>query len=48
MAGGPTYLVEVKDEQTSILIYRWSGEAPNEYDALRIAERELAKEREAV
>lgn len=48
MAGGPTYLVEVKDEHTGILIYRWSGEAPNEYEALAFAERELAREREHV
>jgi hypothetical protein len=45
MAGGPVYVVEIRDQQTGILIYRWSGEAPNEYDALRIAERELQAER---
>ena len=46
MAGGPTYLVEVIDEQSGILIFRWSGEAPNEHDALRLAEQKLAAERE--
>jgi len=46
MAGGPVYVVVVSDERTGIPIYRWSGEAPNEYDALRFAERELAKETE--
>jgi len=33
------------DEQTGIVIYRWSGNAPNEYDALTLAKTELEKER---
>jgi hypothetical protein len=45
MAGGPEYLVEIKDSQTGILIYRWSGYAANEYDALALAERNLESER---
>jgi hypothetical protein len=45
MAGGPVYLVEILDEQTGIVIYRWSGNAPNEYDALTLAKTELEKER---
>ena len=44
MAGGPEYLVEIKDALTGILIYRWSGYADNETAVLTFAERELRRE----